>query len=190
MRGGVEVFKVSDVVPTFTYKNQPLSEVLDRLYPIKRKRQDPSRQLARVLLTSEERDEFHRQMDRLQRHVSNLIADKAEDFTTRELKLFYQLVELARRVKTFQLIVTAKKLMTLTGLDDEDLPKARRALERRFIIRTKQCSVDTAWEFMLLDPATREQLPESIQELSIKPLSSWNDPSDWIVSRDLREGWA
>jgi hypothetical protein len=48
-----------------------------------------------------------------------LIASPEANIRVGELKLFFQLMILAHRVKTFDLVLTNKQLVAATGLDDE-----------------------------------------------------------------------
>jgi len=149
-RGTTPLVRFDDVLAA---TKQTANEFLDKHWPINRQRKPESVQTVNVLDTCAKRDDFRRLWDRLHRHVSMWIADADEDLSNGELRLAFQLMQLCRRASGFELILTAKQLQEATGMNREGLPKARRGLERRNILRTER-SGTTAWVYSLCDPKT------------------------------------
>jgi hypothetical protein len=162
--GSILRFKLADVC-SFTV--QTSQQLLNRHFPYNRQRDPDAGQQLGVLDTRAKRDAFRRKWDRLHKAVSEWIASPEEDFSAGELRLIHQLLTRARKVSGFELILKAKLLEQVTGLDDEALPKARRSLERRGILQTER-SGTVAWRYRLCDPATRQPLTDDDDNTRIK----------------------
>jgi hypothetical protein len=147
-------FKLDDICAT---KGQTSQQLLNKHFPRNHQRKANVVQRIAVLGTCAQRDAFRRKYDRLHKTVSEWIALPEEDFSAGELRLIHQLLTRAREVNSFELILRAKQLERVTGLDDEALPKARRSLERRGILQTER-SGTVAWRYRLCDPDTRQPL--------------------------------
>jgi len=148
---------------------------LDKHWPVSRQKKSARVQERKALSTKRELELFHSRWFKIHRHVFDLIATPTAEFSHRELKLMHQLMELSRRVRTFELILTARKLMTLTALDDEYLPKTRELLQRRGLLQAKREGT-LEWSYTLLDPKTQQPFDELTERGPIVIAGpSWND---------------
>lgn len=154
--GGIERYSLDDIL---VYTGQTAQQLLSRWFPYSRQKKSTTLQRVSVLNTCQQRDIFRRNWDRLYRVVSLWIANQDEDLSVGELKLAFQLLERARAMNRFELVLTATQLQRSTGLDREGLPKARRGLERRQLLRTERNGT-TAWRYWLCDPATGKPVAE------------------------------
>ena len=172
-QNGVQMIKADDVL---VFADETVDELLDKHWPVNRQKKGSKRQQTLILATREQQDEFNRRWFRIHRHISSFIAEPKEKFDHRELRLMHQLMELARRVNNFELVLTAEKLMDATGLDDEWLPKTRRKLQTRGLINFERNGT-TEWVFTLLDPKKEQPFAEMATS-SIPPVfpeDGWED---------------
>jgi hypothetical protein len=166
------LYKLDDVL---AIGQVTIKEVLNKHWPVDRRKKPTRSQRVNVLKTQTARDMFTRRWFRLQRHVSQLIASP-KGIRIGELKLFVQLMSLAYRVKNFSLVLTNEKLMDATGLDDEGLPMARNGLMERRLLKLD--TEGTPWMYTLLDPKTHRPFADADDHaIVVKPVGSWADLS-------------
>jgi hypothetical protein len=170
---GSKLYRLDDVL---SVAQVTVNDVLDKQWPVDRSKKPTRGQQVSVLKTQTERDRFTRRWFHLHKHVSQLIATPKANMRPGELKLVYQLLTLAYRVRTLHLVLTNKQLMDATGLDDEALPAARRGLEGRGLLEVDASG--TPWAYRLLDPKTRRPFTDDLADddnIVVIPEGSWAD---------------
>jgi hypothetical protein len=175
---GEQLFKLEDVLEQSIWCDKGAKQLLDKHWPITRRKKPVSRQQTKVLKSQTKHEEFNRRWFRLHRHVSTLIATKDKNFRFGELKLVHQLMEWSRRQNTFELVVTWKQIEEATGLDDEAWPKMKRRLETRGILGSDR-NGSLGWVLTFLDPLTKSPF-ESLTDTNcvMIPDNSWADLTD------------
>jgi hypothetical protein len=130
-----------------------------------------------VLDTQTAKETFNSRWFRVYRAVSKLISDPDASLSMRELKLMHQLLALSRKVRGFELILTNQKLMELTRLDDEWVPKTRRALEHRGLLTAE--ADGSQWIYNLIDPLSGKAFAIDEEDgPSVIASSTWADIDD------------
>lgn len=169
---GVKLFKLDDILAA---SGKTAKEVLDRSWPVDRRRKATRRQRMVPLKTQTEREAFNRKWFRQHRRVSQLIAAPNADIRPGELKLSHQLLALAHNVRSFDLVLTNKELTDATGLDGDSLPKARRGLEGRGLLKVDMEGMP--WMYRLLDPRTAQPVSDDDpdEDTLVTPSESWAD---------------
>jgi len=154
-----------------------INKTLNKLWPIDRRKKSNRVQVKRVLDTQTKQKTFDACWFRLHRKMSTLIATPNAKVTLRELKLMHQLMELSRKANSFELLLPAKKLMTLTGLDDEYLPQTRKMLEARGLI--KVTTEGPLWVYSLVDPLSAKPFDQAQEKGPVLiPGETWADIND------------
>lgn len=166
--------RVLSVTDLTSVSDLEVNKALDKLWPIDRRRKTARVQTMRVLATQTAQEAFNRRWFRLHRRVAKLVADPDANLSYKEMKLIHQLMALSRKVRGFELLLTNRQLMDLTRLDDEWLPKTRRALEGRDLIRVT--SGGPVWVYTLLDPKTKQPFEEDDEDGPVLVASgTWAD---------------
>jgi hypothetical protein len=175
---GEQLFKLEDVLEHSIWYDKSAKQLLDKFFPISRRKKPVTEQRTSILHSQTDHEEFNRRWFRLHRHVSTLIASPDQDFRFGELKLFHQLMEWSRRLSTFELVITGEQIEEATGLDDEAWPKMRRSLEARSILMAER-NGSLGWVLRFLDPLTKSPF-ESLADnaLVMFPHDSWVDLTD------------
>lgn len=168
---GSTLYRVDDIL---AITQSSAKELLNKHFPVRRQKKSASRRQVNVFTTQTQREAWRRNWHRLHEHVGALIASPEEDARVGELRLIHQLMRLAYRVNSFQVVQSREQLEKGTGLDDETLPIARRSLERRNILATERNGTD--WVYTLLNPKTKQPFDsQPVADILITPASSWSD---------------
>jgi hypothetical protein len=172
---GERLFRLHDVLALSNRNDLSSKQLLDKYWPVNKRKNPAPKQQQNGLLNDAEREEFDVGWFRLHRYVAKLIASPDEDFRFGELRLVHQLMAWAQRLNTFELVVTGEQIEKATGLDDEAWPKVRRSLERRNILAAER-NGSLGWVLTFLNPLTRGPF-ESLTDckLVMIPESSWSD---------------
>ena len=154
--------------------------LLDEHFPRRKNDSAIRQQTVAVLDSCEKRDAFRSKHNRVSDVVARWMARPEEDMSFGELRLIFALLNLARRVNRFELMVTSKQLERAAQLDRESLPKARRSLERRKILRTER-NGPKGWIYTLHDPVTGLPLESSEEDerdsVTFLPEEEWAETS-------------
>lgn len=134
-------------------------QLLAELFPPKRLHKGECQQTVGNITTKAQRETFERNWHRLRSHFSKLVESPYKDVGVRELRLFYQVMSLAWRARSFRLCLPSRDLQRVTRLDADYLPIARERLKDWGLLETER-SGNGGWIYTLLNPKTQEPFAE------------------------------
>jgi len=154
---GYEQVKAQDVLVLLGKTGQQL---LAELFPPKRLHKGECQQTVGNITTKAQSQAFERNWHRLRSHFSKLVESPYKDVGVRELRLFYQVMSLAWRARSFRLCLPSRDLQRVTRLDADYLPIARERLKDWGLLETER-SGNGGWIYILLNPKTQEPFAEA-----------------------------